>query len=358
MLVISLGIFFSAIALGWGYREWDPNMKEVRSWKTYRDGLIAESKKAPAAIKRVKDAEALANQAVSRWQTIAATRTLPPTLAQGGIDLGLNGWELQVQAPLFRNSIQKMVNNQVKVGGVKVIAGPTVPAPPTDAAQIISQYFNVPVLPPVVIFDLGTVTVQGTYKQITDNMRAWSRMPHFLAVADGLSLRGTSPRLIGTYAVSLVGFVQTTKPIFPPLPEGGRLVSAGGGAAAAAAATGAGAPGAGRGANVPGAPAGRGANVPGKGGAATPPPVPPLKGGAGGGAATLPPANAGRGAGRGAAGQANTPPAGRNRPGAGAAQPGAGAARPTPGAVQPRPGGGRPGTGAPAGAAKTGAGGR
>lgn len=332
MLVISLGIFFSAIALGWGYREWDPNMKEVRSWTAYRDQLIPESKKYPQAIKRVQDAEALATAKVNEWRNIAATRTLPPTLQQGGIDLSINGWQLLTQMPLFRNSIQKMVNNQLKVGGVKVLTGPTIPATPTDPNQIVSQYFNVPVLPPVVIFDLGTITVQGTYKQITDNMRAWSRMPHFLAVADGLSLRGTSPRLIGTYAVSIVGFVQTTKPIFPAVPEGGRLISTApaGGVGAVNAATGGAAQG--RGANVPGAANALGGRPGGPGRGAATPPVPPIRTGAGN-PATLPPAGQGR---RGpGAGQAANPPAGANRPGApagAAARPGAGA---RPGAAAP-----------------------
>lgn len=122
--------------------------------------------------------------------------------------------------------MQKMLNQQVKAGGIRVISGPTIPPPPGDPTQILLSYFNYPGLPPVVIFDLGTVTVQGTYQQITDNIEAWSNMPHFLAVADGLKLQGTSPILTATYQVSIVGFLQTdpTRPIFPPVPPEGQLV--------------------------------------------------------------------------------------------------------------------------------------
>ena len=139
----------------------------------------------------------------------------------------MNEYQLAIVVPTFRNSMQKMLNNQVKAGGVKVITGPSIPLAPTDPTKILLSYFNYPALPPVVIFDLGTVTVQGTYQQISDNIKAWTRMPHFLAVADGLRLTGTSPQLTGTYSVSIVGFLQTdpTRPIFPPVPPGGKLVT-------------------------------------------------------------------------------------------------------------------------------------
>jgi hypothetical protein len=227
LVVICAAMALSAIALAYGYAQWQPTMEEVRSYKKYRDDLILEEKKKDLAIKRVQKAEQMAREQVQIWNAIAAKHTLPPTLAAGGIDLTLNGWQLLTVMPDFRNSLQKQVNAQVKAGGVRVIAGPTIPPPPDDPNAILSTYFFHPGLPPVVIFDLGTITVEGTYKQITDNMKAWSAMPHFLAVADGLRLQGTSPKLTGTYSASIVGFVQVPpgKSIFPPVPEGGRLIA-------------------------------------------------------------------------------------------------------------------------------------
>lgn len=248
MVPISVGLMFSFMAFAYGYSKWDPNMKEIESWKKYRDDLMAEYKKRPQAEKRVKDAVALAKQKIAEWQQIAATRTLPPSLDQGGIDLGMNGWQMLTVLPSFRNSLQRQVNTQLRQGGVKILTAPTVPNTPTDPNKILDGYFNYPVLPPVVILDLGRIQVEGTYKQITDNVRAWSRMPHFLAVADGLSLQGTSPKLRGTYQVSIVGFVQVTKPLFPPVPEGGRLLPT----------ADAGAPGATGAGGAPAAPAGGG----------------------------------------------------------------------------------------------------
>ncbi len=227
IVVIAFFIMVSAIILTVGYSQYDPTMKEVASWVTYRDNLIAAQREFPKAVQRELDAEKKAKQAVDAWNAIAATRTLPDSLQQGGIDLSMNELQLALVVPTFRNNVQKAVNDQVKVGGVKVVNGPVVPLPPSDPTKILLSYFNYPGLPPVVIFDLGAVTVQGTYQQITDNVEAWSRMPHYLAVSDGLRLQGTSPLLTGTYSVSIVGFLQTdpTRPIYPAVPPGGQLVT-------------------------------------------------------------------------------------------------------------------------------------
>ena len=226
IVVLAFCLMVSAIILAVGYSNYDPTMKEVASWKTYRDGLIQESKNAPKAIQREKDAKK-AQEAVNTWNAIAATRTLPDSLAQGGIDLSMNEYQLAIVVPTSEIASRRWLTTRFKAGGVKVITGPSIPLAPTDPTKILLSYFNYPALPPVVIFDLGTVTVQGTYQQISDNIKAWSRMPHFLAVADGLRLTGTSPQLTGTYLVSIVGFLQTdpTRPIFPPVPPGGKLVT-------------------------------------------------------------------------------------------------------------------------------------
>jgi hypothetical protein len=229
IVVLAFFIMVSAIILAVGYSQYDPTMKEVASWVAYRDGLKDAEREFPKAVQRELDAEKEAQDAVNAWNQIAATRTLPGSLDKGGIDLSMNQYQLAIVIPTFRNSMQKMLNEQVKAGGVKVINGPSIPLPPADPTRILLSYFNYPGLPPCVIFDLGTVTVQGTYQQITDNIEAWSRMPHFLAVADGLRLQGTSPVLTATYAVSIVGFLQTdpvNHPIFPLVPEGGQLVAA------------------------------------------------------------------------------------------------------------------------------------
>ena len=102
----------------------------------------------------------------------------------------------------------------------------------TPANQLLASFFNYPAIPfPVVIFDFGTITVQGTYRQIMDHVRAYKNMPNYLAVTDGLRIDGTSPNLTGTYNLSIVGFIRAKK-IAPAVNEGvasGSTGAAGGG---------------------------------------------------------------------------------------------------------------------------------
>lgn len=220
------------ITVTFGLAKRDPIMKTVERWIKYRDGMRDEQKKWDEAVKKVQKATADAKNEVKKWNDIAAAHTLPAAPDKDGIDLTQNAWDLAMAMPDYRNKIQEMVNVQVKAGGVTVIQGPVVPLAPTDGDKVLLSYFNYPsISSPVLAFNLGNVTVQGTYQQITDNVRAWKQMPHFLAVADGLRLQGTSPRLTGNYAVTIVGFVAVpkdasgaSKGIFPPLPENGRVV--------------------------------------------------------------------------------------------------------------------------------------
>lgn len=98
--------------------------------------------------------------------------------------------------------------------------GPAVPPPGDSATSILADYYNYPAIDfPVCIFDLGTVTVTGTAEQIYRNMEAWSDMPEYLAVADGLALNGTAPTLTGTYSLTVVAYIRGTE-VSAPVPEG------------------------------------------------------------------------------------------------------------------------------------------
>jgi hypothetical protein len=102
--------------------------------------------------------------------------------------------------------------------------------PPETAATVLNDYFNFPqALPfPVVMFDFGTITVRGSYKQISDHMRAWANMPNYLAVTDGLQIQGSAPNpLTATYSLSVVGFIRG-KDVFPPIAGEGAPTGPGG----------------------------------------------------------------------------------------------------------------------------------
>ena len=208
--VLVMGLSIGAIILSWAYFwNYQPDVLEAKYTNDQAVLLQNNANGRPAADKRLKLATDMVNQASAKWQDIVAVKTPPQSLAQGGINMAVSAWQMTIDARVFRNSIQRAINKQLKVGGVKVINGPMVPMPSEDASAVVSDFFNYPAIPfPVVVFDLGQVTVQGTYSQIVTNMSSWSSMPNYLAVADGLALTGTAPILTGTYNVTVVGYIR------------------------------------------------------------------------------------------------------------------------------------------------------
>jgi hypothetical protein len=85
-----------------------------------------------------------------------------------------------------------------------------IPFPTDQPNQLIQYYFNYPAFPfPITIWDIGTVTVEGTYDQITNHVRNWSNIPNYIASVRGLSIQGTGNRLRGTYGLTLIAYVNT-----------------------------------------------------------------------------------------------------------------------------------------------------
>lgn len=217
--LIGLSVALIALSYAWFYHG-APNMQMAENDRNLEAALDVEIGKERQAKKRVEEAKKLVDERTAKWRETVLARTPAPSVEGGGINLAVNAWQLTVDSQRFRNNIQRAVNRQVKIGGVRVINGPAIPSPEMEATSILADYYNYPVLKfPVVIFDLGQVTVQGTYKQITDNVRAWSTMPNYLAVASGLQITGTSPNLTGTYSLTIVGYIRATE-VFPPVPEG------------------------------------------------------------------------------------------------------------------------------------------
>lgn len=225
---LSIGFALALVFVGFGLREYLPNTRDAGLHKTVADQTEAEAAKLPSAQKRLEKAKQMVQDKADDWQEVVATRTPSNSLATGGIDMGVNAWQLVVDAKKFRDSIQTAVNRQVKHGGVEIVGtGPRVPMPDQNGSTVVANYFNYPAIPfPVVIFDFGTITVRGTYAQIMENVRAWSSMPNYLAVASGLSLTGTAPVLTGTYSLSMVGYIRGNE-VYPTVPEGGASTAGG-----------------------------------------------------------------------------------------------------------------------------------
>ncbi len=232
LTILIIGLAVMIVALGVGLRSFLPDMQEAKLQKAYAEQLKTEARKQGDANKRVEKAIATVNQMAREWQSIVAAKTPTADVGTGGINLAVNRWQLVNDAKSFRNNVQRAVNYQVKKGGVMVVQGPLVPFPSDTSTQLVETYFNYPAIRfPVAVFDLGQVTVRGTYDQITENVRAWKYMPKFLAVASGLQIQGTAPKLTGTYNVTMVAYIRGEK-ISASVPEvaGAPGGGAGGGA--------------------------------------------------------------------------------------------------------------------------------
>lgn len=220
IIAISIAIIIVSVAL---FRYVIPNYTETGYQVTYRDQLQAEANKKPQAEKRVANAVKAVQAKADAWNVYVADRTPPKDVNAGGINLAVNSYQLSVDTLKFRNNIQRAVNAQIKKGGVKVISGPYIPGPEgyDQVSGLLTTYYHLTDYSfPVVIFNLGPIVVQGTAKQIEDNVRSYRNMPHYLAMADGLTIEGTSPHLTGTYNVAVVGFIRGNK-IFGTVPEAG-----------------------------------------------------------------------------------------------------------------------------------------
>lgn len=232
LTIYIIGLAVAIIALSFGFfHQFMPNMKDAESFNARAEELQAEAAKEGKAKKRLEDAKGLVEQEAAKWRAIVAKRTPENSVKRGGIDLSVNGWQLSVDSQQFRNNIQRDVNAQIRAGGVKVLQAPTIPGPGVNesANSLINSYYQLQTYGfPVLIFNLGTITVEGTYDQIMANVRSYASMPNYLAVADGLALTGTNGQFTGTYNLTVIGFIRATD-IFPAVPEIGAAGGAGGG---------------------------------------------------------------------------------------------------------------------------------
>lgn len=227
--IIIIGLSIGIVALSFGYFfKYVPTSEKAKFQETLADQLETEANKMPAAEKRVADAQDDKERIEREWQAVVARRTPSQNVGTGGINLAVNRYQLTVDAPKFRNNVQRAVNAQLKKGGVLVVNGVSVPAPTDDPNAVVTDFFGYTTVArfPVCVFELGSVTVRGSWGQISNHMRAWTSMPNYLAVTDGLAVTGTSPNLTATYNLTVVAYIRGQQ-ISPPVGAGAGTQPAG-----------------------------------------------------------------------------------------------------------------------------------
>lgn len=222
--ILLIGFSFAAIILVFALcRYWIPKQDETKMLVENYNQYVSEIGKKKQVVKKKQKAIEDVQKAERTWAAFVETHTPTDVTPNGGININVNAYQLLLDTKRFRNSVQRALNAQIKTGGVKVLQCPRIPGVTDDEApnSILASYYNYPAVPfPVVIYDLGTVQVQGTYEQIVANVRSWKNMPRYLAVTHNLAITGTAPTLTATYDLSMVGYVRYDG-IYAPVPDGG-----------------------------------------------------------------------------------------------------------------------------------------
>lgn len=202
---VVVGIFLGLTVISYGlFQHYLPDKEEAELLNTYESQLQTEANKLAATQRRIDNSVARVEETAKQLNEVIDAKIVDENVF---IDLTVEPHQLVVNAPSYRDKVQRAVNTQVRRGGVTVVQGPLVPFPAGEP-NVQQSFFNYSRLPfPVVVFELGTVTVRGSFDQISANVKAWADMPNYFAVASGLAITGTSPALTGTYNVVIVGFI-------------------------------------------------------------------------------------------------------------------------------------------------------
>lgn len=189
------------------------------------EGIISQDSRS-RAVERVRNAMQKVRDAEVAWKQVTTWRTP----SAGTFNMTPNRWQLVVNTRRWHGRAESDLNRWVRRNGVALVSPPRllVPYPTDQPNDLVQYYFNYPALPfPVAIWDLGTVTVQGTWAQIMQNVRSWSTIPGYIASVRGLSITGTGSRLQGTYGLTVVVYVNTPYVSGGPA-EGGGVPQLGG----------------------------------------------------------------------------------------------------------------------------------
>lgn len=104
--------------------------------------------------------------------------------------------QIKVLQPKVQNFLLADKTVQVVSSSLKVAA------PPSDPNSIARKAF---------VFDLGSVTVVGSFNDVLNNAERWNKFDRLMLV-DGLSLQGNSPKLAGTYTLRCIELTHGEKP--------------------------------------------------------------------------------------------------------------------------------------------------
>lgn len=159
----------------------------------------------PAAERDLKKAKQEVAAAQADWRKY--DRTYMPDIDLSNLYRAMRQlWREQLT--VLGPSVNKYLQADKKV---QVQANIALPAPPTDPNAVNQQVF---------VYDLGNVSVQGTFNDVLNHVARWNKFNR-LVLADGLTLAGNSPQLVGTYSLRVFEFPHNADKVGPSFPSAG-----------------------------------------------------------------------------------------------------------------------------------------
>ena len=180
-----------------------PSMESLAEQTAKYEQRKAVADKMDGAKKARKTAETQIAAAKADWAIY--DRQLMPNIDISNLIIGqkqLWNEQIVVLVPKVEKFLQADKSVQV------VSAAITAPTPSGDPNTVNKKQFT---------YDLGTVSVAGTFPAILKHAERWNRFDRLIMVT-GLTLSGNSPRLVGTYSLRCFEFTHGEKP-GDPIPQ-------------------------------------------------------------------------------------------------------------------------------------------
>lgn len=189
---------------------WKPGFERKAAADTRYDTAHAVVIQEPQFKRELADAKKKVAEAKSKWGVYE--RRYMPRIDISDLITGMQQLWIE-QIKVLGPKVEKFLRDDKTVRVVQ--AQVQLPPPPTDPNAVNQKVFE---------YNLGNVTVVGTFRNILNHVTRWNKFDR-LVLADGLTLSGNSPNLSGTYNIRC--FIMTQGTDNP----GVAVPTAGGGAA-------------------------------------------------------------------------------------------------------------------------------
>jgi len=201
-IIAAAGIYFGLVK---------PQQDQLASETARYEAAEQKKSEIPAAEKDLQKAKQEVVIAKRKWAVY--DRRYMPDIDVTNLFTGTRQlWNEQIK--VLGPKVTKYLNSDKNVRVVQ--SAIQIPAPSGDPNAVARKVF---------VYPLGSITVAGNFDQVLNHAQRWNNFDR-LALVDGLTLTGNSPRLQGTYTLTVYEFTRGDK-MGEPVPQAGAANGAG-----------------------------------------------------------------------------------------------------------------------------------